>query len=353
MTTTLHHWLARTLALGGSDLHLSAGLPPMVRVHGELQTLPCSALSANELQDLLCLALPHWSGGKPVDNTCEMQSPHTAGAKDHDCAIDWPGLGRFRVNVFAQARGWSSVWRVIPALIPSLDEVGAPAPLPQWVKHPHGLLLVTGATGSGKSTTLAALVNHLNTTQALHILTLEDPIEFMHTSQRSLVQQRSVPGHSAGFDTALRAALRQDPDVILVGEMRDLPTVRLALRAAETGHLVLGSLHTRSATQAVERLVDVFPSSDKALVRQQLSLSLLGVVTQTLCRRADGTGRVAAHELLYATPAVRNLIRESKTAQLPTVLQTGAKHGMQTLAQSLSMLVSRGLVSPDEALHHG
>jgi twitching motility protein PilT len=219
-------------------------------------------------------------------------------------------------------------------------------------RQPHGLLLVTGATGSGKSTTLAALVHHLNTTQALHILTLEDPIEFQHHSQRSLVQQRNVPGHSASFDTALRAALRQDPDVILVGDMRELPTVRLALSAAETGHLVLGTLHTRSATQAVERLIDVFPSEDKAMVRQQLSLSLLGVVTQTLCKRSDAPGRVAAHEVLYATPAVRNLIRESKTSQLPNVLQTGAQFGMQTLAQSLAGLVAQGRITPAEALHH-
>ena len=244
------------------------------------------------------------------------------------------------------------MWRVIPQQVPRLDAIGAPACLTDWARQPHGLLLVTGATGSGKSTTLAALVHHLNTTQALHILTLEDPIEFQHHSQRSLVQQRNVPGHSASFDTALRAALRQDPDVILVGEMRDLPTVRLALSAAETGHLVLGTLHTRSATQAVERLVDVFPSEDKAMVRQQLSLSLLGVVTQTLCKRSDAPGRVAAHEVLYATPAVRNLIRESKTSQLPNVLQTGAQFGMQTLAQSLAGLVAQGRITPAEALHH-
>jgi len=346
MNHDLNHWLKQTLALGGSDLHLSTGLPPMVRVHGQLQSLPTSALSAKDLENQLREALPHWA---------ELASPSNqlhALAQDHDTAIDWPGLGRFRVNVFAQARGWSSVWRVIPSQVPSLSDIGAPACLVDWARQPHGLLLVTGATGSGKSTTLAALVHHLNTTQALHILTLEDPIEFQHDSQRSLVQQRSVPGHSAGFDAALRAALRQDPDVILVGEMRDLPTVRLALSAAETGHLVLGTLHTRSATQAVERLVDVFPSEDKAMVRQQLSLSLLGVLTQTLCRRCDAPGRVAAHEVLYATAAVRHLIRESKTAQLPNVLQTSAQFGMQTLAQSLAALVAQGRITPEEALQH-
>jgi twitching motility protein PilT len=352
MTNPLHTWLAQTLALSGSDLHLSAGLAPMVRVHGALQTLPTPPVCAHQLEALLHAALPDWRVAAHRQDSPAAGASTSPNLQDHDTAIDWPGLGRFRVNVFAQARGWSSVWRVIPQQVPSLEAIGAPACLTEWARQPHGLLLVTGATGSGKSTTLAALVHHLNTTQALHILTLEDPIEFVHTSQRSLVQQRSVPGHSAGFDTALRAALRQDPDVVLVGEMRDLPTVRLALSAAETGHMVLGSLHTRSATQAVERLVDVFPSSDKALVRQQLSLSLLGVVTQTLCRRADGAGRVAAHELLYATPAVRNLIRESKTAQLPTVQQTGAQFGMQTLAQSLAGLVAQGRITPEEALHH-
>ncbi len=332
MTSSLHHWLRQAHALGASDLHLSAGVPPMARVHGELQALQTEAVCSEQLRSLLHDALPDWP-----------QTP------DHDCAVDWPALGRCRVNVFAQARGWSSVWRFIPSKVPTLEAVGAPPALSDWVRHPHGLVLVTGATGSGKSTTLAALLHHLNTTQALHILTLEDPIEFVHASQRSLVQQRSVPGHSSSFETALRAALRQDPDVILVGELRDLPTVRLALSAAETGHLVLATLHTRSATQAVERLVDVFPSEDKALVRQQLSLSLLGVLTQTLCRRADGLGRVAAHEVLFATPAVRNLIREGKTSQLPNVLQTSAQQGMQTLVQSLTSLLSQGLIDAKEA----
>jgi twitching motility protein PilT len=256
------------------------------------------------------------------------------------------------VNVFAQARGWSSVWRCIPEQIPSLQDLNTPACLTQWLQHPNGLLLVTGATGSGKSTTLAALLAHLNRTQPLHILTLEDPIEFVHHSQRSLVQQRNVPGHSANFATALRAALRQDPDVILVGELRDLPTIELALRAAETGHLVLATLHTRSATQAIERLVDVFPGDTKALVRQQLSLSLLGVVHQVLCKSADGSRRVAAHEVLYATPAVRQMIRDNKAAQLPNALQTGAQFGMQTLAQSLSQLQTQGVISASEMARH-
>ena len=331
----IEHWLAQTLAVGGSDLHLSAGVPPMARVLGQLQTLGTHAVDSTYLQDQLQTLLPDW----PT-------------AQDHDSAIAIAGLGRFRVNVFAQSRGWSSVWRCIPERIPSLQELHAPTCLPAWLKQAQGLLLVTGATGSGKSTTLAAMLAYLNHTQPLHILTLEDPIEFVHPSQRSLVQQRKVPGHSADFATALRAALRQDPDVILVGELRDLPTIELALSAAETGHLVLATLHTRSATQAIERLVDVFPGETKALVRQQLSLSLLGVVHQVLCKSVDGTRRVAAHEVLFASPAVRQMIRDNKATQLPNALQTGAQHGMRTLAQSLAQFVAQGVITAEEAQHH-
>jgi twitching motility protein PilT len=334
MHTSIEHWLSQTLALGGSDLHLSAGAHPMARVLGELQTLDAAPINSDALANELKTLLPDWL------------------AQDHDDAIAIQGLGRFRVNVFAQARGWSSVWRCIPEQIPRLQDLNMPVCLPQWLNHPNGLLLVTGATGSGKSTTLAALLAHLNHTQPLHILTLEDPIEFVHHSQRSLVQQRNVPGHSADFATALRAALRQDPDVILVGELRDLPTIELALRAAETGHLVLATLHTRSATQAIERLVDVFPGDTKALVRQQLSLSLLGVLHQVLCKSADGCRRVAAHEVLYATPAVRQMIRDNKAAQLPNALQTGAQFGMQTLAQSLSQLQTQGVIPASELARH-
>lgn len=334
MHHSIEHWLAQTLSLGGSDLHLSAGAPPMARVLGELYVLDEAPLDSAHLAQQVVALLPDWA------------------SQDHDGAVALAGLGRFRVNVFAQARGWSSVWRCIPETIPKLHDLNAPAVLTQWLKHPHGLLLVTGATGSGKSTTLAAMLAHLNRTQPLHILTLEDPIEFVHLSQCSLVQQRNVPGHSTDFATALRAALRQDPDVILVGELRDLSTIQLALRAAETGHLVLASLHTRSATQAIERLVDIFPGEEKNLVRQQLSLSLLGVVHQVLCKSADGTRRVAAHEVLYATPAVRQMIRDNKAAQLPNALQTGAQFGMQTLAQSLSHLQAHGLISAEELSRH-
>jgi twitching motility protein PilT len=345
MDTQLLDWLSQTRQLGASDLHLSAGLPPMVRRLGHLQALNTTPLTHLQLQAQLSSALPAW----PVQLGDSNSGVY---AQDHDNAVSVPGLGRFRINVFAQQRGWSSVWRAIPSSVPTLQDIGTPAALSDWVQQPNGLLLVTGATGSGKSTTLAAVLHHLNTTQALHILTLEDPIEFEHVSAKSLVQQRSVPGHSAGFDTALRAALRQDPDVIMVGELRDLATIRLALSAAETGHLVLATLHTRSATQAVERLVDVFPAEEKALVRNQLSLSLLAVITQTLCLHTDGQRRVAAHEVLYATPAVRNLIRESKTAQLPNALQTGAQFGMQTMAQSLEKLVKSGAITAPEAARH-
>jgi len=321
--------------MGASDLHLSAGLPPMVRHLGQLQSLTNKPLSPDQMPALLASALPDWPASNSLQPTLGTDNLPTH-VLDHDTAVSVDKLGRFRVNVFAQQRGWSSVWRVMR----------------DWAMHANGLLLVTGATGSGKSTTLAALLHHLNTTQALHILTLEDPIEFEHPSQRSLVQQRSVPGHCASFDLALRAALRQDPDVIMVGELRDLTTIRLALAAAETGHLVLASLHTRSATQAVERLVDVFPAEEKSLVRSQLSLSLLAVVTQTLCLHSDGQRRVAAHEVLYATPAVRHLIRENKTAQLPNALQTGAQFGMQTMAQSLEKLVKSRVISAEEATRH-
>ena len=321
----------------------------MVRRLGQLQALDAAPVSADSMHTLLAEALPDWPHSSSALTERNNINPHN---QDHDTALSLSDLGRFRVNVFAQQRGWSSVWRAIPTRIPALQDTGAPAVLRDWVQQPHGLLLVTGATGSGKSTTLAALVHHLNTAQALHILTLEDPIEFEHPSQRSLVQQRSVPGHCASFDLALRAALRQDPDVIMVGELRDLTTIRLALAAAETGHLVLASLHTRSATQAVERLVDVFPAEEKSLVRSQLSLSLLAVVTQTLCLHSDGQRRVAAHEVLYATPAVRHLIRENKTAQLPNALQTGAQFGMQTMAQSLEKLVKSGVISAEEATRH-
>jgi len=334
MNPCIEHWLAQTLALGGSDLHLSAGSPPMARVLGELQALDDSPILGDLMAKKLKALLPDWM------------------AQDHDAAVALAGLGRFRVNVFEQARGWSSVWRCIPEQIPLLQDLNTPTCLTQWLQHPNGLLLVTGATGSGKSTTLAALLAHLNRTQPLHILTLEDPIEFVHHNQCSLVQQRNVPGHSADFATALRAALRQDPDVILVGELRDLPTIELALRAAETGHLVLATLHTRSATQAIERLVDVFPGETKALVRQQLSLSLLGIVHQVLCKSADGTRRVAAHEVLYASPAVRQMIRDNKAAQLPNALQTGTQWGMQTLAQSLAKLQAQGVISTSELARH-
>jgi twitching motility protein PilT len=279
----------------------------------------------------------------PVQQTQFTQS--------HECDFSWdvPGLSRFRVNVFVQARGISAVFRVIPHHIPSLDSMHAPAVLTELVHRAQGLVLVTGATGSGKSTTLAAMVDALNQTQAKHIITIEDPIEFVHTPQQCLVQQRELGAHTLSFANALRAALREDPDVILVGELRDLDTIRLAITAAETGHLVLGTLHTASAAKTIDRMVDVFPAQEKEMVRSMLSESLSAVMSQVLCKRKDGQGRVAAFEVMVGTPAVRNLIREGKVAQLYSAIQTGRGAGMQTLDQSLATLVQQGRIDQQTA----
>ena len=340
MNPLLLEWLSHTRHLGASDLHLSAGLPPMVRRLGQLQSLDVAPVSADSKHTLLAEALPDW----PLASQSSEQHK-----QDYDTAVSVPGLGRFRVNVFAQQRGWSSVWRAIPSNIPALADIGAPTPLTQWVQQPHGLLLVTGATGSGKSTTLAALLHHINCTQALHILTLEDPIEFEHVSAQSLVQQRAVPGHSQSFDTALRAALRQDPDVIMVGELRDLETIRLAMTAAETGHLVFGTLHTSSAAKTIDRIIDVFPAAEKEMVRAMLSESLQAVISQTLCKVVTNDGRVAAHEIMLGTNGIRNLIREGKVAQMYSAIQTGNAIGMQTLDQNLLTLVRTNKISRAEA----
>jgi twitching motility protein PilT len=264
----------------------------------------------------------------------------------HECdfSFDVPALSRFRVNVFEQARGVSAVFRVIPHIVPSLDSLHAPVAFADLLHRTRGLVLVTGATGSGKSTTLAAMVHALNQTQAKHIITLEDPIEFVHTPHQCLIQQREVGAHTLSFSNALRAALREDPDVILVGELRDLETIRLAITAAETGHLVLGTLHTSSAAKTINRIVDVFPAEEKDMVRSMLSESLNAVISQVLCKRKDGAGRVAAYEVMVGTPAVRNLIREGKVAQLYSAIQTGRAVGMQTLDQSLAALVQQDLI---------
>jgi twitching motility protein PilT len=320
-----------------SDLHLSAGLPPMLRVHGDVHRIGMDVLSNSELGDML-----HSIMGS-------AQRAQFDQTQDLDFALDVAGLSRFRVNAFVQNRGLGVVFRTIPSSVPSLAALNAPKLFGELALQPRGLVLVTGPTGSGKSTTLAAMLKHRNELTRSHILTVEDPIEFVHTPQNSLVNQREVGRHTLGFSAALRAALREDPDVILVGELRDLETIRLALTAAETGHLVLATVHTSSAPKTIDRLVDVFPAEEKDMVRAMLSESLQGVVSQTLLKTKDGGGRVAAHEIMVGTPAIRNLIREGKVAQMYSTLQTGSSAGMQTLDQHLSDLVRRGIVSPSEA----
>jgi twitching motility protein PilT len=320
-----------------SDLHLSAGLPPMLRVHGDVHRIGMDVLSNSELSDML---------HSIMGNAQRAQFDQT---QDLDFALDVAGLSRFRVNAFVQNRGLGVVFRTIPSSVPSLAALNAPKLFGELALQPRGLVLVTGPTGSGKSTTLAAMLRHRNEHTRSHILTVEDPIEFVHTPQNSLVNQREVGRHTLGFSAALRAALREDPDVILVGELRDLETIRLALTAAETGHLVLATVHTSSAPKTIDRLVDVFPAEEKDMVRAMLSESLQGVVSQTLLKTKDGSGRVAAHEIMVGTPAIRNLIREGKVAQMYSTLQTGSSAGMQTLDQHLTDLVRRGIVSPNEA----
>lgn len=334
----LQKLLYECLAQRASDLHLSSGSPPKIRVDGDLMALSDVSLTQEELH-LALLGIM-----SPAQQTQFSQS--------HECdfALDVPTLSRFRVNVFVQARGVSAVFRVIPHHIPNLESLHAPAALAEVLYRTRGLLLVTGATGSGKSTTLAAMVDALNQTQAKHIITIEDPIEFVHTPKRCLIQQRELGAHTLSFANALRAALREDPDVILVGELRDLDTIRLAITAAETGHLVLGTLHTSSAAKTIDRIIDVFPAEEKNMVRSMLSESLNAVISQMLCMRKDGAGRVAAYEVMKATPAVRNLIREGKVAQLYSVIQTGRAVGMQTLDQSLTALVQQGLIDAQQAL---
>ncbi len=328
----LQNLLHECLAHRASDLHLSSGVSPMCRVDGALLALSSQPLCQEELH----LAL--------MDIMSLAQQTQLRQTHECDFSFDVPALSRFRVNVFEQARGVSAVFRVIPHIVPSLDSLHAPVAFADLLHRTRGLVLVTGATGSGKSTTLAAMVHALNQTQAKHIITLEDPIEFVHTPHQCLIQQREVGAHTLSFSNALRAALREDPAVTFVGELRDLETIRLAITAAETGHLVLGTLHTSSAPKTMDRIVDVFPAEEKDMVRSMLSESLNAVISQVLCKRKDGAGRVAAYEVMVGTPAVRNLIREGKVAQLYSAIQTGRAVGMQTLDQSLAALVQQDLI---------
>jgi twitching motility protein PilT len=319
-----------------SDLHLSAGLPPMIRVDGDVRRINVPAMDHKEVHDMV------------YDIMNDKQRKDYEEFLECDFSFEIPQLARFRVNAFNQNRGAGAVFRTIPSTILSLEQLGAPMIFKDISDYPRGVVLVTGPTGSGKSTTLAAMVNHKNETEYGHILTVEDPIEFVHQSKKCLINQREVHRDTLGFNEALRSALREDPDVILVGEMRDLETIRLALSAAETGHLVFGTLHTSSAAKTIDRIVDVFPAEEKDMVRAMLSESLRAVISQTLLKKKGG-GRAAAHEIMIGTPAIRNLIRENKIAQMYSAIQTGQQFGMQTLDQNLKQLVEKGVVERNEA----
>lgn len=328
--------LAFSVQNKASDLHISAGMPPMLRVDGDIRKLDLEPLEAKHAYTLVY----------DIMNDRQRKSFEEDYEVDFSFAI--PNLARFRVNAFNQQRGISAVFRTIPSDILGLEQLQAPAIFKDIASFPRGLVLVTGPTGSGKSTTLAAMIDYVNTTRNDHILTIEDPIEFVHTSKKCLISQREVHRDTLGFSCALRSALREDPDVILVGEMRDLETIKLAVTAAETGHMVFGTLHTTSAAKTVDRIIDVFPAGEKDMIRAMLSESLRAVISQTLLRKESG-GRIAAHEIMLATPAIRNLIRENKVPQMYSVIQTSKMQGMQTLDQCLQGLVQNGLVNLKEA----
>jgi len=319
-----------------SDLHLSAGLPPIIRVDGDIRRINLPALEHKEVHALI------------YDIMNDKQRRDYEEFFETDFSFELPGVARFRVNAFNQDRGSAAVFRSIPSKVLTLDDLGCPRFFEDITRQPRGLILVTGPTGSGKSTTLAAMLDYVNANDYSHILTIEDPIEFVHQSKKCLINQREVHRDTLGFNEALRSALREDPDVILVGEMRDLETIRLALTAAETGHLVFGTLHTSSAAKTVDRIVDVFPAAEKDMIRAMLSESLQAVISQTLMKKASG-GRTAAWEIMVGTPAIRNLIRENKVAQMYSAIQTGRRDGMQTLDQHLQELVERGVVAKQTA----
>jgi len=328
--------LSFSVQQNASDLHLSAGMPPLLRTDGEIHRIDMPAFDRDAMRTLV------------YDVMNDAQRQKFEAQSEVDFSFEIPKLARFRVNVFLQNRGIGAVFRTIPSTVLSLEDLHAPEIFKDIANTPRGIVLVTGPTGSGKSTTLAAMIDYINQTQAAHILTIEDPIEFVHQSKRSLVNQREVNRDTQSFGAALRSALREDPDVILVGEMRDLETISLALTAAETGHLVFGTLHTSSAAKTVDRIIDVFPASEKAMVRSMLSESLKAVISQTLLKKPTG-GRVAAHEIMLGTSAIRNLIREDKVPQMNSIIQTSNKMGMQTLDQDLQRLVKKQTISKEAA----
>ncbi|MBU0806225.1 MULTISPECIES: type IV pilus twitching motility protein PilT [Pseudomonas] len=328
--------LAFSAKQGASDLHLSAGLPPMIRVDGDVRRINLPALDHKQVHALI------------YDIMNDKQRKDFEEFLETDFSFEVPGVARFRVNAFNQNRGSGAVFRTIPSKVLSMEDLGMGEIFRKISDVPRGLVLVTGPTGSGKSTTLAAMLDYINSNKYHHILTVEDPIEFVHESKKCLINQREVHRDTLGFSEALRSALREDPDIILVGEMRDLETIRLALTAAETGHLVFGTLHTTSAAKTIDRVVDVFPAEEKSMVRSMLSESLQSVISQTLLKKVGG-GRVAAHEIMIGTPAIRNLIREDKVAQMYSAIQTGGSLGMQTLDSCLKTLVSKGIVSREAA----
>ena len=336
MAVDIAQLLAFSVKNNASDLHLSAGVPPMIRVDGDVKRVNMPPLSHKDVHSMI------------YDIMNDKQRKDFEEFLETDFSFEIPKLARFRVNAFNQARGAGAVFRTIPQDILSLDDLGAPPIFRDISMHPRGIVLVTGPTGSGKSTTLAAMINYINENKPDHILTIEDPIEFVHESQRCLINQREVHRDTLGFAEALRSALREDPDVVLVGELRDLETIRLALTAAETGHLVFGTLHTSSAAKTIDRIVDVFPAGEKEMVRSMLSESLRAVISLTLLKRTGG-GRIAAHEIMIGTPAIRNLIREGKIAQMYSAIQTGQSSGMQTLDQNLQELLKKGVIGKEEA----
>ena len=328
--------LAFSAKQNASDLHLSAGLPPMIRVDGDIRRINLPPMDHKEVHSLV------------YDIMNDKQRKDYEEFLETDFSFEVPGVARFRVNAFNQQRGAGAVFRTIPSKVLSMEDLGMGQVFRQISDTPRGIILVTGPTGSGKSTTMAAMLDYINENRYEHILTIEDPIEFVHESKKCLVNQREVHKDTHGFNQALRSALREDPDVILVGELRDLETIKLALEAAETGHMVFGTLHTQSAAKTIDRIIDVFPAAEKSMVRSMLSESLNCVVSQTLMKK-NGGGRLAAHEIMIGTPAIRNLIREDKVAQMYSSIQTGGALGMQTLDQCLQNLVAKGLVSRETA----